>query len=288
MDAWLQINERRVDFAGVCSIGRLPENILMLDDPGVSRRHALIHSHGKSGFWLVDFGSRNGVLLNSRRITEPVRIQNNDQIEIAGHRIIFHERKRPQNNIANTAAWKTTESLNETFVPVGHGMVLLKPDGKVQSISGLAQKWLQTYFEKPAGDASRLPPALEHWLQRQQLARAKAKPGLASIRDIFSVEKDRKRLSVQIAEESSEQLLLLLTEQESIFSERLLSQLGLTEREGEVLHWLAEGKSNPEIAVILDMSPRTVSKHVEHIFEKLGVESRTAAMLYVMEVLGKL
>ena len=53
----------------------------------------------------------------------------------------------------------------------------------------------------------------------------------------------------------------------------------LTGREGEVLGWLAEGKRNDEIALILGISPRTVHKHVEHLFAKLGVETRTAAAL---------
>ena len=57
----------------------------------------------------------------------------------------------------------------------------------------------------------------------------------------------------------------------------LLSVLGLTEREAEVLGWVAEGKTNPEIGFILSISPRTVQKHLEHIFAKLGVETRTAA-----------
>jgi DNA-binding CsgD family transcriptional regulator len=51
----------------------------------------------------------------------------------------------------------------------------------------------------------------------------------------------------------------------------------LTRREREVLHWLGEGKRNAEIAAILGLSSRTVSTHVEHILEKLGVETRTAA-----------
>lgn len=46
----------------------------------------------------------------------------------------------------------------------------------------------------------------------------------------------------------------------------------LTAREGEVLAWVAHGKTNRDIADILGMSPRTVNKHLEHIFEKLGVE----------------
>jgi DNA-binding CsgD family transcriptional regulator len=51
----------------------------------------------------------------------------------------------------------------------------------------------------------------------------------------------------------------------------------LTAREGEVLLWVSRGKTNRDIADILGMSPRTVNKHLEHIFEKLGVETRTAA-----------
>ena len=52
---------------------------------------------------------------------------------------------------------------------------------------------------------------------------------------------------------------------------------GLTEREGEVLGWVAEGKTNGEIARLLFVSPHTVRKHLENVFEKLGVHTRTAA-----------
>lgn len=60
---------------------------------------------------------------------------------------------------------------------------------------------------------------------------------------------------------------------DNIFCERLR----LTRREVEVLIWVTDGKTNTEIGVILSTSPRTVQKHLEHIFEKLGVETRTAA-----------
>jgi DNA-binding CsgD family transcriptional regulator len=52
----------------------------------------------------------------------------------------------------------------------------------------------------------------------------------------------------------------------------------LTSREREVIHWVREGKRDSEIAVILGLSSRTVEKHVGHILEKLGVETRTAAV----------
>lgn len=51
----------------------------------------------------------------------------------------------------------------------------------------------------------------------------------------------------------------------------------LTRREAEVLSWLAKGKTNRDIADILGMSPRTVNKHLEHVYAKLGVETRTSA-----------
>jgi DNA-binding NarL/FixJ family response regulator len=57
---------------------------------------------------------------------------------------------------------------------------------------------------------------------------------------------------------------------------------GLTTRELEVLEWLAKGKTNRDIADILGMSPRTVNKHLEHIYEKLGVETRSAATSIVL------
>ncbi|MFT4021260.1 MAG: response regulator transcription factor [Acinetobacter sp.] len=62
----------------------------------------------------------------------------------------------------------------------------------------------------------------------------------------------------------------------------------LTQREAEVVHWLLLGKTNKDIAEILQLSPRTVNKHLEHIFEKLSVENRTAAVAYVNSIMQEL
>jgi DNA-binding NarL/FixJ family response regulator len=66
-----------------------------------------------------------------------------------------------------------------------------------------------------------------------------------------------------------------------------LEKLGLTPREAEVLFWVAQGKMNAEIGIILDASPATIKKHVEHILEKLEVENRAAASLKALEVLAQ-
>lgn len=61
---------------------------------------------------------------------------------------------------------------------------------------------------------------------------------------------------------------------------------GLTEREAEVLFWLAKGKTNREIAQILSLSPRTVNKHLEPVYKKLGVENRTSAAAVCLQYLN--
>jgi len=64
-------------------------------------------------------------------------------------------------------------------------------------------------------------------------------------------------------------------------------ELGLTPREAEVLLWVAQGKSNADIATILDMTVHTVKKHLQNLFEKLGVETRNGATFRALEVLGR-
>ena len=66
---------------------------------------------------------------------------------------------------------------------------------------------------------------------------------------------------------------------------RLKEHLGLTAREAEVLLWLARGKANRDIAAILGLSPRTVNKHLESIYDKLGIENRASAAALVVRAL---
>jgi DNA-binding NarL/FixJ family response regulator len=65
-----------------------------------------------------------------------------------------------------------------------------------------------------------------------------------------------------------------------------LLKLGLTPRAAETLLWLSQGKTNPDIATILSITESTVKKHVQEIFEKLGVETRGAASLRALEILS--
>ena len=71
--------------------------------------------------------------------------------------------------------------------------------------------------------------------------------------------------------------MLLMEERHVAVRPTFFEPSGLTRREAEVLLWVAQGNTNIEIGTILGTSPRTVQKHLEHIYRKLGVETRVAA-----------
>jgi len=90
---------------------------------------------------------------------------------------------------------------------------------------------------------------------------------------------DRERMLLDLVREP-----LAALYRHALAGQRGFAVLPVTPRERDVLDWLAAGKTDREIAAVLGMSTRTVQKHLQHIYEKLGVETRTAA---VMRALGK-
>ena len=90
--AWLEnAGGNRIPLRGACSLGRSASNQVALPDDRVSRRHAVIQAQGENGYWLVDFGSRNGTYLNGRRITSPRRLKHRDVIRLGSFELIFHQ-----------------------------------------------------------------------------------------------------------------------------------------------------------------------------------------------------
>jgi DNA-binding NarL/FixJ family response regulator len=104
----------------------------------------------------------------------------------------------------------------------------------------------------------------------------------------YSRQRDGTQFSAAIAacETAGEYLLMLSRRSGDWDIDSVKDTLGLTFKETEVLMWISRGKTNKDIGLILNCSPRTVNKHLEHIFEKLGVETRTAAVASVMKRLG--
>jgi DNA-binding NarL/FixJ family response regulator len=92
-----------------------------------------------------------------------------------------------------------------------------------------------------------------------------------------------------LAEVGANERLVRLSEVMERGEERLLaSRHGLTDREAEVLLWISRGKSNRQISEILGISPRTVNKHLEQVFEKMGIENRASAAAAAVTTLAAL
>ena len=90
--AWLEAADgKRHPIHGSCSVGRIAANMIVLESPKVSRRHALIHLQNIGEPWLIDFGSSNGTFLNKRRIHQPVRLSDGDQITIGDQVFKFRQ-----------------------------------------------------------------------------------------------------------------------------------------------------------------------------------------------------
>src|SRR4051812_7216511 len=90
--AWLEsASGQKTPVRGTCFLGRASGNTLVLPSDRVSRRHAMVHAQGTDGFWLVDLGSANGTYLNGRRVSQPCRLADNDQIAVGDYSFSFHQ-----------------------------------------------------------------------------------------------------------------------------------------------------------------------------------------------------
>ena len=102
--AWLEKSDgTRVRVGGVCSVGRSSTNQVVLDDDRASRRHAMINAQGLGEFWLVDLGSINGSYVNGRRVIQPCRLNDGDQIEMGGAAFVFRRQAPKPESSAGTA-----------------------------------------------------------------------------------------------------------------------------------------------------------------------------------------
>jgi DNA-binding CsgD family transcriptional regulator len=134
------------------------------------------------------------------------------------------------------------------------GVVLLDSAGHLDHATPLARSLLAKYFP---GAGTSLPETVADWF-------ACSRDSLVHARGARRLVIDRVGQQLLVREEPARAAKVVL----------------LTPREQQVLEWVAEGKTNAEIAQILVAAPATVRKHLEHIYAKLGVHTRTAAVAY--------
>lgn len=156
--------------------------------------------------------------------------------------------------------------LDQAFVIAGH-------DGGILFSTRQANILLHAFF--PGTSVAALPDVVLRWL-----ASDRQKPLV-----IFNTAKGDLQIDQLASSDSRNVTLLRLEQRNSAWGPKALRVLGLTPREAEVLYWITEGKTNPEISTILDTTLHTIKKHNNRLFAKLGVETRLAAARLALSAL---
>jgi len=167
---------------------------------------------------------------------------------------------------------------------LGRYLLAANTAGEILWSTPQAARLMARAFTQAGTPQFRLPAEVQDWLQ--QLRGRGGVPAIHSIPLKPNLPTMRLELSHVGQIGPDETLLRLLEGGLGDEQETLKVKLTLTQREAEVLLWIARGKSNRDIADILMLSPRTVNKHLEQIYAKLGVENRTSAAALAMRTLG--
>lgn len=196
-----------------------------------------------------------------------------------------HLAQAHRNAEAATELRRYLGSTRQAVEELGRGVIALTVGGRVQWCTDRARRLVSEYFG-PFQSADRLPEELRRWVDRQRSILL-ADGAVPPMPEPLILERLGQRLVVRFVPDHAENRHLLLLEKQTLpFSTATLKSLGLTRREAEILVWIARGKTNNEIADLLYISPRTVKKHLEHTYQKLGVESRTEAVSRALEIFG--
>ena len=162
----------------------------------------------------------------------------------------------------------------------GHATMAIRLDLVPPSLvwqTPLARQWLPQYFDAPADV---VPQALLDWLAPAQAGR-----DLRPLSTPLSLPGSARQLVATLQGRTADDdwLVVLREVSDAATVEATMQAFGLTLRESEVLYWVAKGKTNRDIGDILGSSPATVKKHLERVYEKLGVETRTAAAAMALQ-----
>lgn len=164
--------------------------------------------------------------------------------------------------------------------------ISLSKNGDIQFITQKAKEILSQYFPDYK-NLNSLPTHLKQWFDYQTSQMSLGADSFSAYLKLH-IEQDERELNLYLIGKKARGPYVLLLEEKkaNIFSINDLELLGLTKREAEVLFWVANDKSNIEIAKIIDCSEGTVRKHLEHIHIKLNVRTRTGAVIVALEKLG--
>jgi DNA-binding NarL/FixJ family response regulator len=161
----------------------------------------------------------------------------------------------------------------------GGGLVVMDAGGTPILRTRQAVRWLAEFFDLSESDPG-LPSTIRNWALERAVARSGSNSGEANV--LIEARGERRLVLTYAGSVTGGFLFKLEVERLGPEAVPLADAFNLTPRELEVLLWVSRGKTNRDIGDILGLSPRTVNKHLEHIYEKLGVETRTAAAAMAM------
>ncbi len=195
-----------------------------------------------------------------------------------------HVTQASTNALQVTALQQSVTALSDGIDQSAQAAGLVNAQGQIAWMTASAKALFASYGEdKRAVHHDRLPNPFWDWMRHQNglLDHAETAPA-ASL--ALVLHRGPRTLTVRLIRNGTHHLLLLKEESQELNWEAL-SQFGLTTREREVLTWVLQGKSNPEMSQILGAKAGTIQKHLGSIYQKLGVEHRTALVAYVSELL---
>ncbi len=262
---------KRFPVTGTMIIGRTADCTVRLKGRQVSHQHCSIVRSPGAGDLLVDLNSSEGTELNQARMLTPTLLKAGDAIRVGRHQFKYHDETNgaPLTALA-AAAQPAPAQLTAT------GVIAFSSDGlKILWASEQARVGLPKYF--PAEPKKEVQPAITDWLAK---IACQIKP------EALCCRQEVRQMVLRLVERVEAHCLVVTSEEEVVDAVGIARLLHLSDREGDVLYWLVSGQDRSDIGKALFISKRTVDKHCENLFLKLGVTNRTAAIRLVAALPG--
>lgn len=179
---------------------------------------------------------------------------------------------------------RQTQGAQVALDAAGRFLLAANLDGRVLWSTPQATRLMAQIAPALPGEGFVLPDAVRQWLEACQVSDAAQRDGI----DLSRLADAPRTLKLAyVGQIGGREFLLRVIEEAPARDEEVLRRaLSITQREAQVLMWIARGKANRDIAQILGLSPRTVNKHLEQIYAKIGVENRASATALAVRALS--
>ncbi|MFG1410626.1 response regulator transcription factor [Xanthobacter sp. VTT E-85241] len=179
---------------------------------------------------------------------------------------------------------RQTQGAQVALDAAGRFLLAANLDGRVLWSTPQATRLMAQIAPAQPGEGFVLPDAVRQWLEACQTSDVAQRDGI----DLSRLADAPRTLKLAyVGQIGGREFLLRVIEEAPARDEEILRRaLSITQREAQVLVWIARGKANRDIAQILGLSPRTVNKHLEQIYAKIGVENRASATALAVRALS--